>query len=466
MSIPFTRIPQIASGQAASAVSLNTYTRGLQYLLGESHAPVVASRGTGLLETYFDTYQTKALYYAYYPGNDATFDYLLEVNIASGHTYHVAFYALINEVETLITELTGAGNSTYQRLSGSVDVSGLGLVMGCVYEIRVKLRSDDEFENTWTGMYLWNVAFMPTMSGYWTTPPTFVDGLSNPTQANVLRTDLNNLASRMVSPINPLYYSGNGEGVFNSQSHLYTTVPAGLCYLRYRPGVFRVQIEVTAEYNAEFQWRVIETDGGTTLWESTPERGSYMQYAWRQSGDITLAGYTFGNWYPFAVQVRVRDYGDSEWLDWSNHPVYVRQIIPQRLSTGTPAAGWATPPSWSYGGTNLSAARLNAVSTDLAMFYTGGAECLWGETRGVLFHNTGDHHIYSGYHRRRYLVYQAIDGSTPEIHWGATFRKEGSLDSEAGRWHTADLVQTGVPWGGLYYVANARVAFECSHPIL
>lgn len=463
-NLPFPSIPAVTTNQVASAATLTSYGEGLNYLLGESHSPFALLRGTGVIQTYRSNYEQLATYYLYYAGFNALY-YMIDVYLQSGYNYTGTLYLVDNVTgaETSILDLTGAGTSAWVRLAGTADISALSLDNGNVYELRFKAHTNDISESKYVQWKIWVLELRPEISSVWITPPAFVDGLSDPSHVNAIRTDLLNLANRMISPIHSLYYYGPGE--FNTQSHNWAEVTGSMMHWRYRPTGIQVQIQARTMYVAEMQWRVVD-EAGTVLWTSTARRGSDYEYFWEISDEIPLPGYTFGNWYNVKLQVRVHpgDGSDPSWYADSDHPVYVRVIIPRRVSDGTPAAGWEVPPTWAHGDTTLRADKLNKLSTDITMLYSGN-ETLWGSTPAVLWQGSGTHHIYAGLRRRRYLVYMTLSGLDAKLHYGTDFGTEYSLSTKDGAWQTYDLSDANVSWGTAYYVEGVKVAFECDHPI-
>lgn len=459
--LSFPTISPVTSGQTLGAAQLNSYKSALEYLLGESHAPMSLPGRASSVARYQTSWGTVWTGYLYHGSN--TLYYLMRMhNQGSGKVCHARLLYTGDDGAQHVVKTISAVNNDWTVHSGTVDLSSeTQLTPGRAYEWRWQTRTDEETYNT--VLEVWTVAERGAISG-WLAPPTFAAGMSDPDDLNTLRTDLNLLYANMVARTAALCRP-TAQGWENDLENWHSRA---LAVWRYRPQRLYARVRLRASARVWCQWRVSlsdQADRSAALY--TSDEIEVFDRRWASvtigmtdaavAAALSAAGITLtaGQYYTVKVGIRkTQPAPDAYSLD---------HVFLCRLSSQAPAAGWAVPHLFAHGDTAISPANMAAYSTDLLELYSGG-ERLWGESPAMW---AGGHQDQAyGYHRKRWLCYLHAEDARPQLYHGANLADSMDLPTGTG-WQVYDLGQVaGLPWGGLMYLTGCTAAFECDAPVV
>jgi hypothetical protein len=467
--IPFPKVPEVAAGQVVGETYLMLLGRATDYLLGESHAAEAAPNATASLSRYFDEYGDPggdgATYYLYHASDTLAYAFI-GGNTSAGKTWYVQL-DYYGDDSAWHTVQTWSDTTSPSWQSGTLDLSAeANLTVGTIYAWRFQTKTSDE--TYYTTLQVWMLATRTAVSG-WVAPPTFTAATSDPDDCNALCTDLNALYAGVVPAVNPLAMCERAKEQTNTQD----TYEAFARYsYRYRPNGIHVALWGMIGGGQTWYWRVLLTDSAgneAEVYESA-ELASSADYV-PQSTNIDLtsggaaaaiaaAGITLTRGTSYLVTIEAKRTS-------TNQTLYLKNAMVIRTSDGAAAAGWAVPEAWAHGDTDLGPTGMNKYSTDLAMLYTGGDEVLYGDHHAVRYHD--EDNVYGGAHRKRYLVYRAVEGESPTVLYGTSYATDYGLPSCAvgagEQWLSYDLTGlTGLAVGAYYYVTEAGAAWESDTP--
>jgi len=464
--IPFPRIPEVADRQIVGETYLTLLGRATDYLLGESHAAVAAPHATDQLERLEDEYGdpggSGAYYYLYHASDTLAYAFFAG-NDSAGETWYVKleFYGDDSAWHTA-EEWSGTEGFPHAE-AGTLDLSGEAqLTIGTIYQWRFQTKTSDELYNT--VLQVTQLATRTAVSG-WTAPPVFAAATSDYADCNILRTDLNALYAGVVPSVNPL---GMSEG---AKEHIHTqdTYQAYSRFAyRYRPDGLYCAVWGMIGGAQTWYWRVMFADAAgneAEVYESSELAASGDYVAQSTTIDLTsgapaaalaAAGITLtlGNGYLVTIEAKRTS---------SDQTLYLKNAMVVRTSTGTPDGDWDVPKLWAHGDTDLGPTGMNKFSTDLALLYSGGDEELWGDHHAA--RSLDNDNAYGGVHRKRWLVYRAVEGETPKLLYGSGYATEYGLPTCAAgageQWLSFDLRGlSGLAMGAYYYVTDAGAAWE------
>jgi hypothetical protein len=472
----FPPTPELVDDQVfSSAIVRYGHRAGIEYLLGESHAayalPHVRTPST---DVYQEEYQTiwelwcyQASQTAYYKlqilifyGNEFDRDwyYRLQVSPDGGTTWYTA------------REATGTQN-TYQDEDGTVDLTAIAdgaggyvsdhLTLTNIYLWRLQVKCGRQADPADCTVHCvpWGIGTRGAVSG-WVAPPVFAAGPSSAAHANTLRTDLyalyNALSAVNVATSQPSYTIVSFSSTWTELSRM---------AYRYRPDTIRVAVAASGWGDGSWQWRAkVEDKAGNSAVVYTSaaivgnEATEPEQYAWdtaevdltagAAAAALTAAGITLtvGEWYRVVVEIYTTADPGRVWGFGARA---------DRLSSGTPGAGYSTPNLWQHGDDDVGPTHLNVYSGDLTALYSG-AEALFLDSPAVdVVADTAGHSLV---HRKRYLHYHNASGAS--IFYGAGYATSYGL-SDASGWAWVDLEEIGLPYGGAYWVRGCDAAMEC-----
>lgn len=452
--MPF-RIPELTTG-VIGASTLNLYSNALNHLLGESHATYALAQIDNSHSTTATIPHTEETRYLYHVTPTLFYDLALKTeDDGRGSTTTCTLY----DVTTSATLATITSTSvTWERKTGTIDISAQGHVEGDIITIAVRLHTSNADSDA--ELYVFALGERGAISG-WQTLPTFAAGPSAVAHVNVIRTNLNILLDNMVSPVNPLL--ANRGRIKVASSDVYTNIfRAGY---RYRGDNLHVIIEAKGGGNNGWLWRLLASpasnpESDTLIYEApawvAPTEGYTIDSA---IVDMSGLGWTVGDEWMLRLQVK-RDAYPAVW---------VRRAWLMRTSDGAPGGSWAVPNQWAHGDTTMNAATLGKWTADLTELYTGGHEALWGETHAALptpgeDEDESEDRTLTGIHRKRWLVVKLHSDETPVLHYGTEFESVHDLGGADIAWVNYDLDATELPIGGYYAVEQCDCAFEADEP--
>ena len=464
--IPFPRIPEVADRQIVGETYLTLLGRATDHLLGESHAAVAAPHATATLSRQEATYGDVgggATYYLYHASDTLAY-WFIAGNTSAGKTWyiHLDYYG---DDDAWHTVGAWSGTASPSAQSGTLDLSAeTQITVGNIYQWRWQGKTSDA--NYYTTLQVTMLATRPTLTG-WVAPPTFAAATSDYADCNILRTDLNALYAFLPS-VNPLAMSEDAKEHIHTQGDW---VAYTQWAYRYRPNGLHVGVWGKI-MGGTWGWRVIFMDSAfnEAVIYSVSDIAPTADYS-VQSVDLDLTSgavatalaaagitLTFGAGYLVTLEAKRQS---------DDHTLYLDHAVCIRTSDGTPDGSWAVPELWAHGDTDLGPTGMNKFSTDLGLLYTGGAEALWGDHHAAHYYD-GDN-TYAGVHRKRYLVYRAVEGEAPTLLYGTSYATEYGLPtcaSGAGeQWLSFDLRGlSGLAMGGYYIVDDVGAAWESDEP--
>jgi hypothetical protein len=432
--------------QTLSAEQMNSYTSGLHYLLGRAHGVNVADYiNDGTNGDYFSNWHTVYEGYLYLQG--WSFAYIFRVLADSaGKTWYCRGQIQCDD-GVWRNFYSGSGTGGWDTVQGTANLQALGhLTLGKIYPIRWQCHTSDETYH----VYYENIrnAIQLAPSG-WVAPPTFTNGVvSDPAKLNAWRTDLQALYAALPLMYPLVQVDGESHNSFSS----WLTYADNL--IRYRPSHLHLAMRSSCMRNYRIRVSIenaLTMSGATVIWTSPDYAGNGTSWRYHSVDvDISGLGLTFGNYYRVHVQ--------AEPTSQTSYDLKVDLLGCCTYNEGTVDASWSNPPNFSHGWTDLSAATLGRLSTDLTLLYSGN-EQLWLYCRAV---PTSGSDFWSR-HAHRYLIYRYDDANDPpEIHYGTNFAEAKALpQGGANKWLTYDLnADDDIPWGTDYYVEDAVAAFE------
>jgi len=462
--IPFPRIPEVAGGQVVGETYLMLLGRATDHLLGESHAAVAAPHATATLSRQEATYGDVgggATYYLYHASDTLAY-WFIAGNTSAGKTWyiHLDYYG---DDDAWHTAGEWSGTDSPSTQVGTLDLSAeTQITVGKIYQWRWQAKTSDA--SYYTTLQVRFLAARTAVSG-WTAPPTFAAATSDYADCNILRTDLNALYTGVVPSVNPL---GMSEG---AKEHIHTqdTYQAYSRFAyRYRPDGLYCAVWGMIGGAQTWYWRVMFADAAgneAEVYESSELAASGDYVAQSTTIDLTsgapaaalaAAGITLtlGNGYLVTIEAKRTS---------SDQTLYLKNAMVVRTSTGTPDGDWDVPELWAEGDTDLGPTGMNKFSTDLALLYSGGDEELWGDHHAA--RSLDNDNAYGGVHRKRWLVYRAVEGETPKLLYGSGYATEYGLPTCAAgageQWLSFDLRGlSGLAMGAYYYVTDAGAAWE------
>lgn len=452
--LAFPRIPEVVDGMALSATTLNSYHRGLRYLLSVGHAPALAARTTN---TWSSTTATSAytIWGMYAPQVGAT----LYANIWFKGTWYaqIRYYGDDSAYHTV---WSGDGGSDWQ-LDDEIDLSSeTELTEGNIYQWIVQIWTTAG--NT-ASAAIWAMNLRKTLTG-WAAVPTFTNAASSDAdEFNVIRTDLNALQEWFPTYNSMQVSSGPVHYVDTSLWHTWW---AGAMRWKAGQGLY-----CSAEFKAwlgngdqEFTWGIdlhLPTRDGDDWSKSTAYSrditnaeiaaggGQYVRFETTIPA-ATFAALSEGTYYKISYWVYLGGSGED------GNDVYCQRPICARDPASAPAVSWPTLTDWSHGDADAGATRLNAISTALGELYTGGDEALFPELP-----------MYAGnygaiLHAKPWLVYRISAGASPTVRYGADYLSTYSLPSSiADSFVSFDLgAIRQLLWGSRYLLSGVNWAIE------
>lgn len=454
-------IPEVVSGQVLGATQLNIYKSGIEYLLGESHAPVPLALPLSTSERYQTTWGTVWQGYLYH-WSDQLY-YLIRLrNQGSAYPARAQLVYLGDDgASHALFELAYIDNDWVVH-SDTVDLSAApAMTKGRAYLWSWQTRTDQETYNTC--LQVWATSERGVLVG-WTTPPTFSETTSDSAQLNVLQRDLDALRAAHIAPVASLHRVE--DRIWENDFDYWHDAASSVW--RYRPSRLQVRALLSASFRADVKWRVcfMDTAGHVaTIYESDEihielyepvdiiiDMASPAVQAALAAAGITL---TPGDYY--AVSLGMKKVVESPDAFGFDNAFFCQ------LPTQVPAPGWVVPKRFMHGDTDISPANLNAYSVDLGLLGPGGSEEFWGEIAPAFM--VGLDPMYA-YHRKRWLCYLHSEGARPQLHYGADVSTSLDLPRSTG-WQNYDLTQVnGLAWGGLICVTGCTAAFECDVPVV
>jgi len=474
MLVPFPAIPDVADGMILSAGQMNAYKSGVEWLLGEAHAPIAlwqfGSGGPWNGSTSQTTDQPVWWGHMYHGGDTLHFIYG-----ASAYNGACVFKLIYIGDDGNPHDATPTYDGAYTSWQ-EVTITGIDhlpyMTKGKVYEWRVQCHVKDAGTNASAGVTLFHLSEHKTLTN-WVTPPSFVTGPSSAAQLNTLKQDILALYSYL-SPTNPLMVNDPRAGTGS-------WIPWGTYIFRYRPHGLSVAARASCATGHHWQARVmVSTDRShwAQVWTSNMVTAISNDPAvvWGDAIDFTTGDAAAA----LAEQGIVLHLGDYLFVQLQlNSPdsggVRMWQQVITRWSSQVPASGWAGAHLFSQGETTVTPSNLTKYTNDVKAFYTGGVEELWSENMGFCaFRDPSTWGVmpqsYSGRHRKRWLCYLASATSPATLHCGTGFTKTTSLPSPTSgdwAWQCYDLEQVSTLFpGGAYYVENVDGAFECDIPLV
>jgi len=216
------------------------------------------------------------------------------------------------------------------------------------------------------------------------------------------------------------------------------------------PGVYW-QWRLSVRKWGSTNWTVLYTQPPSTRWSNITSGGEWGTEA---VADVGTQGYSLGDWLQVRYDIRAS----------SPSNLYARSYYVNRVSNLTPTTSWAAMTDWAEGQTNAGPARLNAISANLNLLYSG-AESLWGMTlatsRGGLVVDSTEATAsrHSATHLHRWLHYKPLGSATPSAWFGPNMTRSFSLGNKAG-WQVFDLAGSEVAPGSTYELYECECAFE------
>jgi hypothetical protein len=331
-------------------------------------------------------------------------------------------------------------------LSGTVSISGLGLIPGTVYS--VVLDSTATCDPQWLGL---------SKTINYTTPPTFSNGNTlTVAQMNTLRTCLLELETATDMPHTPNILGragapGMGHGIEKSQGGGASVVWRGFFYHTHNTLAYRIRHGTEAKSVATN----IYYNGSHVVNLGLATRDTYSEDA----VDLSGLGLTRGNFYECYTTLG---------LSGTSATVRVFQWVlkmEERSSVVTTA-----PPEWIHGGTNISATNMNAYSDTINLIHPGASSPtapLFYEQPALKLDTSG--YRYYIQHRRPYLRYRVrsdVADKIAELYYGYNNRIEYKLPSaEGGVNYSFDLSKVrGLVRGQYYLIDDSEFCCEYSSP--
>ena len=454
----FPRVPEVENGMVLSAATLNSYHRGLRYLLGQAHEPRLYQTATdvwhevGIAEGMHTIYSGNApligwtLYYNFWVKD---WDWSWQVGVTGDDA---AWHTLAS----------GSGSGDAHPV-GTVDLSGSAafLTEGKIYTWAVKLDSTHASYNS-SGA-VWALTIRPSSVAGWAAPPAIVNAaVSDEADLNGFRTDLYALRDWLTGYNHGLTGTTGSHYVDVSQWHtfwrgtqrwkagqsVYVSIQAkgyqnnGRKYCDW--GVDLVYPTRSGAY-----WSTLNVyTKSMTQAELNAGGGQYVRF------DATIPSATFGaltegTYYGLVFWVYLG--GSAE----NGNDIWVQRPIAKRVAATAPAAGWPTLTEWAHGQQSAGATRLNAISTALTALNTGGVENLFPEVPAT--GGTG-----AMVHAKPWLVYYLAAGAEPVIRFGANNEERYDLPRDVtGQYVSFDLsaVRQLTP-GALYILTGVQYAIE------
>ena len=408
----FPRIPQLVDGMALSAETLNSYHRGLQFLLGRAREARIAHQTSHAGMTTTSTSDT-VMRSGYAPTVGTTLRLKIGFRTLTGGTWWNGTIQVYTTAWQ--TVWSGFGNAdTWTMTPETVSLSGVsGLEQGKICQWRILLRASGTAGEV--GVKIWNWAIAATATG-WTTPPTFTAGLSSAAQLNIIRTDLNALRAWDPGYSHLLSTPRTGTYVDADLWHTFTGMS-----LRWKTGQqnrFSVELGGYVADNADHtrqnwvQWGVNRSEEGggqealfeQTLWREDFGAGEYTRFTATPSETGTS-----GKYYQYNFWVRIHN---ETTPPPSYNTVKARMAQVQRILPPEPSASWPTLVDWVHGDTDVGPTNLNKLRTALLALYTGGVEDLMPE---IPIEGGGE---LVGVHSRPWLVYKAPVGKSVMLYYG------------------------------------------------
>lgn len=372
------------------------------------------------------------------------------------HAYNRLDYQISGGTATITI-----GSNVMTGLTGSGTETMTGLTAGQVYAVTTS--------GTGTIEYLAE-RLVPS----YTTPPTFVDSTIL-TAANLNNLadstdDLINLAN--ANPQASFAYVRNDDTSWNREDDTIISIWTG--WLRYTgdDADFRIshdaQSVLTSSMKSVFELYVNGTrivrrlvnDPVPSGWTITSYGGGAHHPGGQRSGehvtgtaDLSSLSLTVGNIYKW--EIKQEGTGTSKSMDL--------QMRVYWLGQARSGASWTDLPSWSEGGVNISAARLNLYRdaiNDLHPSAASPSSPMYFDEVVNFVHGASSKRFLM--RRSKYLVYRWSGSGRPEIFispLGLEAGERRGLRAETGtQW--VDLDQIGMRYGDRYYTDDIDVAFE------
>lgn len=453
----FPRVPEVFDGMALSAATLNSYHRGLQYLLARTREPELVSRATS---TWSSTTATDfTTIWTLYGPLEAT-DLYINAWFRAPWYAQLQYYGDDDGWHTVWSD----DDVSDYHLDTTLDLSAeTHLTIGNIYTWRWQLKTSSG--NAAYGA-IWRTAVQKTLTG-WTAPTTFANAAtSGEDDFNDLRDDI--LALRDWLPDYGHLQGSSAAGHYVDVS-LWHTFFAGCQQWVDGQGLY-----LSAEFKGwvangdqEFTWGVdiAEPTRSGDYWVTSTIYSRDITWAEIQAGsgeyvrfETTLnpgdlSGYTPGEYYKIFMWVYLG--GSAE----AGNDIWCRQPI---VSRGAPAisGSWPTLTDWAHGDDDAGETRLNLISDALALLYPGGDQ----ELRSELPMTNGTHGAIL--HARPWLVYMVTTGQSPTLRYGADYLSSYSLPStEVDEIVSFDLSQIAqLPLGSRYLLDNITLAMEAEAP--
>jgi hypothetical protein len=329
--------------------------------------------------------------------------------------------------------------------AGTVDISGLSLTPGTVYS--VTLDATAACDPQWLGL---------SQTINYTTPPTFSNGNAlSVANMNTIRTCLLELETAVDMPHTPNILGRQGQpgpnkGILVQSGDDPHYVWRGFFYHAHDTLAYRIRHGTDAKsVQTQIFYDGNDLTGGSDLRLATHDTYSEGTY------DLSGLGLTRGNFYECYTTVGI--HGTSA-------ATHVFQWVFKMAETSD--VDTTAPPVWAHGGTNVSAANMNAYSDTINLIHPGAASPtapLYYEQPALKLDTSG--YRYYIQHRRPYLRYRLrsdVEGKTVEMYYGNGARYALPA-SEGGVNYSFDLTKVpGLIRGQYYYIDDAEFCCEFS----
>lgn len=445
-------IPEVETGQVASAaLQLNTYSRYLTSLIGESHGSYSATKMKGNESAVTTNYVTKQTMYLTHSKN--TLFYAIAMKTTGGTGYcriinadnATVYQELTTTSATWELKVGTTANAFMANVNGDlITLNVQGKVSNAAYTCQIKVFAIGQQG----GVATWS-------------RPNFTNATaSGAADFNAVRTVLRALENSRISNMNCLLASAPIAELTPADSYVDVMEAA----LRYRVNDLYAYIEWKGGASNGVGWRILfyNASAHETLvatldkgWRGTATGWTWSAHAIPWDG----YGFTMGDWVRCRVQAKNDDTGMAG---------YIRRVVLFRHSDMVPVVAWANPKVWVEGDTTLGNAELDKVCDDIDELADGGDEELWGQSIATLASpSTGEgdaeDRAFTGIHRRRWLVCKAHSTTeTPAILYGSGLLEAIALAYDDDYdWQVYDLdAYPELTYGSVYIVTGADVAFE------